>query len=142
MDSAKSGDTVRVHYTGKFEDGAVFDSSEGRDPLQVEIGKGQVIGGFEQALIGMAPGERKTVQIPPEEGYGPRREELQFDVERGRFPEDLELAVGQRMEIRQMEDHSIIAEVMEITEDTVTLDANHPLAGREIVFDLELVEIV
>jgi len=142
MEKAKAGDTVRVHYTGKLEDGTVFDTSAQRDPLEFTIGERGVIPGFEQAVVGMAAGDRKTVQLPPERAYGGHRSELVFEVERGDLPPDLEPEVGQQLEYREPDGESVPLTVTDVSESTVTLDANHPLAGEELTFDLELVDIV
>jgi len=142
MGKAKKGDTVKVHYTGKFKDGKVFDSSEGRDPLQFTIGERQVIAGFEEAVEGMNPGESKSAKIPPEKAYGPRRKEMVVAVNRSQFPPDLEPKVGQRLQLRQADGRMIKVSVTGVSESNVTLDANHPLAGKELTFDIQLVDIV
>lgn len=141
MSQAKIGDTVKVHYTGKLQDDEVFDSSVERDPLQVTLGQKQVIPGFEAGLMDMAVGDQKTVTIEPNDGYGPRREELVANVEKSQFPSDLELSIGQKLQVPQPEGQPVVVTVTEISEETVTLDANHPLAGKTLVFELELVEI-
>ena len=138
---AKDGDTVKVHYTGKLEDGTVFDTSIERDPLQFTIGEGQLIPGFEQAVVGMSPGESKTVEIPADEAYGPYREELVMVVDRDQLPEDLQPEVGQQLQIRQPDGQTILVKVIDVSESSVTLDANHPLAGKDLTFDIELVEV-
>ncbi|HDH96842.1 MAG TPA: peptidylprolyl isomerase [Proteobacteria bacterium] len=142
MAQAKEGDTVRVHYTGKLEDGTVFDSSVEREPLEFTIGEGQIIPGFEQAVIGMQPGEKKTVDVPPEKAYGPHREELVLEVERAKFPEHIDPQVGQQLQIPQPYGQAVIVTVTDVSETSVTLDANHPLAGKNLTFDIELIEIV
>ena len=142
METAKTDDTVKVHYTGKFEDGTVFDSSEGRDPLEFTLGKRMVIAGFEAAALGMAPGETKTVKIPAEEAYGPRHEEMVMEVARASMPVEIEPQVGQVLQIGSSQDQMIQVVVAEVTEESVILDANHPLAGIDLVFEIELVEIV
>jgi peptidylprolyl isomerase len=139
---AKNGDKVKVHYTGKFEDGKVFDSSIEREPLEFTIGKGQVIPGFEQAVEGMSPGDTKTTDIPPEKAYGPHRKEMVTAVERNRFPADIDPKVGQRLQLRQTDGKTIRVTVTDVSESEVTLDANHPLAGKNLTFDIKLVEIV
>jgi len=139
---AKLGDTVRVHYTGKLEDGTVFDSSLDRDPVEFTLGAGQVIPGFEQAVVGMSPGESKTVEVPADQAYGPYREELVQEIDRELVPEDLKLEVGQQLALRLSPGRSIRVTVTKLTESKVTLDANHPLAGKDLTFDLQLVEIV
>jgi peptidylprolyl isomerase len=142
VSKAKNGDKVKVHYTGKFEDGEVFDSSLEREPLEFTIGKGQVIPGFEQAVEGMSPGDTKTTDIPPEKAYGPRHEEMVTEVEKNRFPADMDPKVGQRLQLRQADGKTIRVTVTNVSESMVTLDANHPLAGKNLTFDIKLIEIV
>ena len=142
MTQAKQGDTVNVHYTGKLEDGTVFDSSRSRHPLQFTIGKGQVISGFEQAVIGMNLGESKTARIPVDQAYGPRQNDRIVTVERAQLPPGLNPLVGQRLELTQTDDQRILVTVSAMTDTTLTLDANHPLAGKDLFFDIELVKIV
>ena len=141
MIRAKDGDTVRVQYTGKLDDGSVFDSSVERETLQFTIGKGQVLHGVEQAVIGMRPQESKTVLVPAAEAYGPHRDEMTTQVQRSQFPKSVELKVGQRLQINQKNGQSIAVSVLGLSDSTVTLDANHPLAGKDLTFDLQLVEI-
>ncbi len=142
MAQAKQGDTVNVHYTGKLEDGTVFDTSRSRHPLQFTIGKGQVIAGFEQAVIGMNAGESKITTIPVNQAYGQRRDDMIVTMRRDQLPSDLNPEIGQRLELTQMDDQTILVTVMSKTDSTMTLDANHPLAGKELTFDIELVGIV
>ncbi len=142
MAQAKEGDTVKVHYTGKLEDGEIFDTSQDDDPLEFEIGGGKVIRGFEQGVVGMNEGESKTVEIPSDEAYGPHHQELVIDIEMDQFPDDLDPEVGQQFKMRQPDGPTIIVAVAEITDDSVTLDANHPLAGKDLTFDIQLIEIV
>jgi FKBP-type peptidyl-prolyl cis-trans isomerase 2 len=142
MAEAKDGDTVKVHYTGKFEDGTVFDSTDGRDPLEFTLGNGQLIAGFEKALIGMNPGESKTSNIPQDEAYGPRNEEMKQVVERNQLPPDLDPQVGMQLQVKTPEDQTLIVSIAEVSDTHVTLDANHPLAGKDLNFDIQLVEIV
>ena len=142
MSKAKDGDTVKVHYTGKFEDGEVFDTSLEREPLEFTIGKGQVIPGFEKAVEGMSLGDTKTTDITPEKAYGPRHEEMVTTVERNRFPADMDPKVGQRLQLRQADGKTIRVTVTDVSGSKVTLDANHPLAGKNLTFDIKLVEIV
>jgi FKBP-type peptidyl-prolyl cis-trans isomerase 2 len=141
MEKAKGGNTVKVHYTGKLDDGTVFDSSRERGPLEFTIGKGQLIKGFEDTVVGMSLGENRTVNIPQEEAYGPHKEELVIKVERSMIPESIELAKGLCLNVRQPDGGVMDVIVKEIFEDTVTLDANHPLAGKTLNFEIELVEI-
>ena len=142
MSQAKLGDTVRVHYTGKLDDGSVFDTSLDREPLEFTIGDGQIIPGFENAVVGMEPGEKKTVRIPAEEGFGPYYEEMIIEIGRDQMPPDLQPEIGQKLEVRQADGQVLIVKVIEITDTTVKLDANHPLAGKDLTFEIELVEIV
>ena len=142
MTKAKHGDTVKLHYTGKLEDGTVFDSSVGREPLEFKIGGNQVIKGFEKAVIDMKPDESKTVTIPPDEAYGPHREEMIADVPRQQFPPSVQPEVGQHFELKQENGEPIVVTVTQVSESEVTIDANHPLAGKDLIFDIQLVEIV
>jgi peptidylprolyl isomerase len=140
MQSAKSGDTVRVHYTGKLDDGSVFDSSEGRDPLEFQLGGGQVIPGFEQAVEGMSPGDERSVTIAADEAYGPRRDELVLVMPRAELPAEMQPEVGQQLQLSQ-EGQSFIVTVADVNDAEIVLDANHPLAGEELTFELQLVDI-
>jgi FKBP-type peptidyl-prolyl cis-trans isomerase 2 len=142
MTQAKQGDTVQLHYMGKLQDGTVFDTSRERHPLQFTIGNGQVIAGFEQAVIGMKIGESKTARIPMEQAYGPHREDMVITMDRGKLPSGLNPKIGQRLELTQVDDQTSLVTVMNTTESTLTLDANHPLAGKELTFDIELIGIV
>ena len=141
MAQAENGRTVRVHYTGKLADGSVFDSSNGRDPLEFQVGSGQVIPGFDSAVTGMTPGESRTVRIPPEQAYGERREELLLKVDRSQFPDGANPEPGQQFQMSQQGGQSFVVNVAEVDGDQVVLDANHPLAGEELTFELELVEV-
>ena len=142
MAKAKSSDTVKVHYTGSLEDGKVFDSSENRDPLQFTIGEGKLIPGFEQAVIGMNPGDSTTIQIPEDQAYGPHREDMVMEVDRNKIPENLKIEIGQQLQVGRPEDKKTIVTVTSISESKVTLDANHPLAGKALTFNIRLIEIV
>jgi len=142
MAQAKKGDTVQVHYTGKLEDGTVFDTSRERHPLQFTLGNGQVIAGFENAITGMNVGESKTAVIPVEQGYGPRRDDMIVTVKRDTLPPDLPARVGQRLELTQADDQVMLVTVTDVTESSITLDSNHPLAGKVLTFDLELLGII
>jgi peptidylprolyl isomerase len=135
----KVGDTISVHYTGKFEDDQVFDSSEGREPLKFTVGRQQLISGFDSAVVGMVTGEKKTVTIAPEDGYGQRSDERMFDMPRENIPADMELERGMMVQLSGQSGEAIPAMVLEIGETSVTLDMNHPLAGRTLVFDIEIV---
>ncbi|GAN33266.1 MAG: peptidylprolyl isomerase [Candidatus Brocadia sp. AMX2] len=139
MAQAKHGDVVRVHYTGKLNNGTVFDSSVDRDPLQFTIGNGEIIPGFEQAVVGMKSGETKTIKIPSEEAYGPHNEAMVLEVDRNEFPADLNLSVGLQLQMQQDDGRAIPVMVIDISESSVTLDANHPLAGKDLIFDIKLV---
>ena len=141
MAEAKNGDTVKVHYTGKLDDGTQFDSSMDRDPLEFTLGEQRLIQGFENAVIGMNVGDTKSVKVPVEEGYGPHRDDLVVIVDRGELPPDLDPTVGERLEMRQA-DKSFVVRVIDVTPENVTLDANHPLAGEALNFEIELVDIV
>jgi peptidylprolyl isomerase len=142
MSQAKMGDTVKVHYTGTLDDGAVFDTSAEREPLEFTIGSGQVIPGFDIALIDMLPGESKVLTIPAEEAYGERSEELVAEIERERLPEGLELEIGQQLQLGLADGQEAVVMIVDLSDTTVTLDANHPLAGLDLTFEIELVEIV
>jgi len=142
MTQAKQGDTVNVHYTGKLGDGKVFDTSRERHPLRFTIGKGQVIAGFEQAVVGMNAGDSKRAVIPVDQAYGPRRDEMIVTVERSTMPPDLDPELGQRLELTQTDDSTMLVTVTAKTDSTLTLDANHPLAGKDLTFDIELVGVV
>jgi peptidylprolyl isomerase len=141
MAQAKQGDTVRVHYTGTLDDGQEFDSSRGLDPLTFTLGTGSVIQGFDDAVTGMAIGDEKRVTIPADEAYGPHREELTLQLPRSELPADMEIEEGSQLRMEQG-DQSIVVTVRQLDDSTVTLDANHPLAGESLTFDLRLVEIV
>jgi peptidylprolyl isomerase len=140
--TAKNGDTVKVHYTGKFEDGTVFDSSVDRDPMELTIGQGQVIPGFENAIVGMGLGESRTATIAANDAYGEHRKDLLLVVERDKLPEDLNPAAGEQLELRQQDGRAILVTIAEVSDTSITLDANHPLAGKNLVFDIQLKEIV
>ncbi len=142
MVQAKDGDTVKVHYTGKLKDGTVFDTSIDRDPLQFTIGEGEIIPGFEEAIIGMSPGESRIAEVPADKAYGPHYEEMVLEVDRDEFPEHLEPEVGQQLQVRPADGRAIPVLVTDVSESSVTLDANHPLAREDLTFDILLVEIV
>ena len=141
MKQAKSGDKVKVHYHGKLTSGETFDSSEGRAPLEFEIGSGSVIKGFDEGVTGMAVGEKKTINIPADEAYGPRNPEMVIDMPKERFPDDMKLEEGMPLMMSNGSGQNFQVVITEIKEESVMLDANHPLAGKDLVFDLELVEI-
>lgn len=142
MAEARPGDKVKVHYVGRVPEGEVFDSSQERGPLEFTIGENKIIPGFENAVIGMAPGQKKTVTIDSEHGYGPHREELVQEVELEQLPGDVDFKVGQQLQVTPPgESQPFVVKVAEITESHVKLDGNHPLAGKELQFEIELVEI-
>ena len=142
MSEVKTGDTVQVHYTGKLETGELFDSSRERDPLQFTLGNGELIPGFEDAVIGMKVGDEKTVRIPSNEAYGPYQEEMKMVMDRAKMPEDLELKVGLNLTLQGSDERRLIVRIVDIAENTVTMDANHPLAGKDLLFDIELMKIL
>ena len=142
MAEAKSGDTVRIHYTGTLGDGTQFDSSAGREPLEFALGGGQVIPGFDKAVDGMAVGDSKTVTIPPDDAYGQRHEQLVQQVPRSALPEDMEPAVGMHLQSQSPDGQIMNLAVVEVEDESIMLDANHPLSGQALTFSIELVEIV
>ena len=141
MSQAKSGDTVKIHYTGTLDDGTQFDTSAGRDPLEFELGGGQVIPGFDTAVEGMAVGESKNVRIEPDQAYGERHDQLVQQVPRSALPDDLEPEVGMGLQSQSPDGQVMMLMVTEVGEDEITVDANHPLAGQALNFDIELVEV-
>lgn len=141
MTQAKDGNTVKIHYTGRLQDGSVFDSSSGREPLQFKIGGGQVIPGFEEAVVGMSVGDKKTVEIPCSKAYGERNPSMVMVVDRKHVPPGLDPEVGQRLEMGSPSGELVHVTVVEADEENITLDANPPLAGEDLTFDLELVEV-
>jgi peptidylprolyl isomerase len=148
MAQAKKGDRVKVHYTGKLDDGSIFDSSECGDsdcgcsgPLEFTVGEGEVIPGFDQAIEGMSIDETRSVHIPVEQAYGERMEEMVAQVPRGELPADMVPEVGQQLEVTQEDGNVFQVVITEVTDDQVTIDANHPLAGQNLNFDIRLVEI-
>jgi FKBP-type peptidyl-prolyl cis-trans isomerase 2 len=142
MTQAKNGDTVTVHYTGRLEDGTVFDSSVDRDPLQFTLGEGLLIPGFEQAVLGMSTDESKTAEVSADQAYGPHREEMVMEIDRQEFPPDFQPEVGQQLQIPQSDGRTARLVVTDVSEQNVMLDANHPLAGRDLTFDIHLLDIV
>lgn len=141
MSTVKQGDTVSVHYKGTLDDGTVFDSSEGRDPLSFTVGEGQVVPGFEHAVLGMAQGEEKQARLEMQDAYGERREDLVLDVPREQLPEGLDVDVGTPLQLQQPDGTPVPVTVAKLTDETVTLDANHPLAGEALTFNLTVVSI-
>ena len=142
MESAKTGDKVRVNYTGRSEDGQVFESSVGMVPFTFTIGAGEVIKGFEDAVIGMQPGERKKITIEPEDGFGLYEEDLVLEVPKSGLPTDLILQVGTDFEMEDDEGNVLPAVVIEILDDSILIDANAPLAGKRVIYDIELLDIL
>ena len=142
MSQASTGDTVRVHYTGKLDDGSQFDSSAGREPLEFAIGSGQVIPGFDAAVAGMNVGESRSVRIPAEDAYGARQDELISEVPRSALPADLEPTVGMPLQAQGPDGRVMRLMVVAVADESFTVDGNHPLAGQALNFDIELVEIV
>ena len=142
MTSAKSGDTVRLHYTGKLEDGTVLESSRERGPLEIILGRGDVITGFERAVQGMEPGESKRVHVSAGEAFGPRQQEMVVELGRDKLPGDLQPEVGQEVQLHGKDEKAVPAVITDVSESTVTVDANHPLAGKNLFFEIELMEIV
>jgi peptidylprolyl isomerase len=142
MSKAKSGDTVRVHYTGKLEDGTKFDSSAGKDPLEFSLGANDVLPGLDSAIEGMAVGDSKSVKIAANDAYGPRHEQLIQDVPREHLPDDLQPAVGMQLQAQGQDGQPIRLVITAVEDKTITVDGNHPLAGKPLNFDIELVEIV
>ncbi|SHH32874.1 FKBP-type peptidyl-prolyl cis-trans isomerase [Thermosipho atlanticus] len=135
----KIGDTVTLHYVGKFEDGEIFDSSFGGEPLEFVVGSNEVIPGFEEGVIGMEVGEKRTINIPVDKAYGPVKEELIFPVKKSNLPEEIE--VGGYLEVQQPDGNGFIVKIADIKGDTVYLDANHPFAGKNLIFEVEVVSI-
>jgi FKBP-type peptidyl-prolyl cis-trans isomerase 2 len=142
MAQVKTGDKIKVHYHGKLTTGETFDSSEGREPLEFEVGSGMVIKGFDDGVNGMNVGDKKTINIPFNEAYGPRNPEMVIEMPKDKFPKDMELEVGLPLGMSDQNGQQFNVTIVEIKEEAVMLDANHPLAGQDLIFDLELVEIV
>jgi FKBP-type peptidyl-prolyl cis-trans isomerase 2 len=141
MSAAKEGDLVKVHYTGKLADGTIFDSSRDKKPLEFKIRGGEMIVGFDKAVAGMSVGDKKSVTISSKDAYGDYNEALIHEIERTQLPPDLEPKVGLQLEGTKDDGKRVLFTVIKISEDNITLDANHPLAGKELIFDLELMEI-
>ncbi|MDP2780694.1 MULTISPECIES: FKBP-type peptidyl-prolyl cis-trans isomerase [Devosia] len=142
MTEAKTGDIVRINYAGRLTDGTSFDSSEGREPLQFTLGEGQVIAGLEAHVAGMAPGDKSTVTIPCDQAYGPHRAEAVQTLERTKVPAGIDIEVGTQLQARTADGSMLPIRVVELDDAIVKVDANHPLAGQDLIFDVELVEIV
>lgn len=141
MSKAQKENKVKVHYTGTLENGTVFDSSREREPIEFEVGGGEMIKGFDDAIVGMTVGETKTFTIAAEDAYGPRRDEMVFKVDRNQLPEGMEPEVGQHLQTEAEGGQPVILEIVEVEAENVTLDGNHPLAGKDLNFDIELMEI-
>jgi FKBP-type peptidyl-prolyl cis-trans isomerase 2 len=142
MVQAQSGDIVKVHYTGRLADGTIFETSLQRDPLEFTLGGGDLLPGFEQAVLGMTAGESKTITIPAAHAYGPHQPERVLEIERHHLPQDLHPEVGQHLHLQRQDGGTIDVVVTALTEGHITLDANHPLAGHDLTFDLQLVAIL
>ena len=142
MQQAKSGDTVKVHYHGRLTDGTTFDSSAGREPLQFEVGSGMVIRGFDDGVMGMTIGQKKTIEIPVDDAYGPKDPEAIIEFPIANFPPGMTPAVGMQLAMSDQNGRQIPVTIVDVKPDIVVLDANHQLAGQDLIFDLELVEIV
>ncbi len=141
MSNAKSGDTVKIHYTGTLEDGSEFDSSKGREPLEFSLGSGQVIPGFDKAVDGMSVGDSKTVTIPPDEAYGERNEQMTQEVPKTALPDDMKPEVGMQLQSKSPDGQVMNLVVTGVEDDSIRVDGNHPLAGQALTFAIELVEI-
>jgi peptidylprolyl isomerase len=142
MSQAQSGSTVKVHYTGTLEDGTQFDTSHGREPLELTVGEGSVIPGFESAIVGMAAGDTKEVTLEPGDAYGDRHDQLVQTIGREQIPPELELEVGQQLQVKAPDGNVVVVTVADVADDSVTLDGNHPLAGKTLNFEIQLVEVV
>lgn len=141
MQQVKNGDTVKVHYHGRLDDGTTFDSSSGREPLQFEVGSGMVITGFDNGVKGMAVGEKRTIEIPADEAYGESDPNMVVEFPKSNFPDDMKPEVGMQLNMTDENGQVIPVVITDVKEETVMLDANHPLAGQKLIFDIELVEI-
>ena len=142
MQQVQSGDTVKVHYHGRLTDGTTFDSSEGREPLEFQVGSQMVIAGFDNGVMGMIVGDKKTVHIPVDDAYGPKNPDMIIEFPKEQVPADMPLEVGMRLNLNNSQGQVVPVVITEIQETAILLDANHPLAGEDLVFDIELVEIV
>lgn len=142
MANAQTGDTVKVHYTGRLGDGTIFDNSEDREPLEFTIGDGKLIPGFENGVIGMQVGEQKEIEVAFEDAYGAFNEEMLVEVPRKELPAEFAAEIGEFVEISDQDGNTFLVQVMEVDKNTVVLDGNHPLAGEDLIFNLKLVAIV
>lgn len=142
MATAQNGNTVKVHYTGKLHDGTVFDSSKQRnEPLEFTLGQGNMIAGFEKAVLGMEVGQSKVADIPANEAYGSKTDEMIIEVPRKDVPANINPEVGQQLAIKQTDGRTVPVTVTDVSDESITLDGNHPLAGKDLIFEIELVEI-
>jgi peptidylprolyl isomerase len=142
LSKAKDGDTVKVHYTGTLKNGEVFDTSEEKEPLEFTLGEGQLIPGFEKAVVGMDVGDSTKVDIPTDEAYGEAREDLVINVPKDQLPEGVTPEVGMQLQVNQPNGQPVPVRITKVGDTDLTLDANHPLAGEDLTFDIELVEVV
>jgi|SRR5215203_417400 len=142
MQQVKSGDKVKVHYHGKLRSGETFDSSQGREPLEFTVGNGQVIKGFDQGVMGMQVGDKRTIEIDVKDAYGVKQDEMMIEFPKNQFPPDMKPEQGMQLMMNNGSGQSFPVTVTEVRDDSVILDANHPLAGQDLIFDIELVEIV
>jgi peptidylprolyl isomerase len=141
MAEAKKGDSVKIHYTGQLDDGTVFDTSQDKDPLEFTLGEGKLIPGFEEAVEGMKVGEEKKAEIPADHAYGPRRDDLLLSVPKEQLPDGLDPEVGQHLQMNPGDGRTVVVEVKDVTDEEVILDANHPLAGKDLTFEIQVVDI-
>jgi len=141
MAKVKDGDTIKIHYTGKLADGTVVDSTHEREPMQFAVGTGQVIPGVDKAVVGMAPGESKTVKLAADDAFGPRQDKMVFKLEKDKLPDGLTLENGRQLQYTPEKGPKRVLTIINVTDKNVTLDGNHPLAGKDLTFDLELVAI-
>lgn len=142
MAGVKDGDTIRIHFTGKLEDGTVFDTSEGGASLEITLGSGEFLKGLEEGVIGMEPGHSKTLYIPAEKGYGPHKEEMVFEFDRSKAPENFEPEIGQQMQLYRADGVPVAVTIIGKSEHSFTMDCNHRLAGKNLIFDITLEEIL
>lgn len=141
MAKAKQGDKVQVHYTGKLDDGSIFDTSANREPLEFTLGEGMIIPGFEVAVLGMEEGEKKTAKMPPDQAYGERNEKMLIEIGREQLPTDVEPKPGMQLKMTNQDGQSMVVQIAEVKDTVLVLDGNHPLAGKALTFEIELVKI-
>ena len=141
MSKAKNGDTVKVYYTGRLDDNTIFDSSSAEDPLEFKLGDGTVMSAFEEVIVGMEAGDEKTITIPPDRAYGLVNQEYIFDISRSKLPQGVKPMIGDNLELRQADDSKVIVKVLDVSEKRIKIDANHPLAGKQLIFEIRLVSI-